>query len=75
MRIAVLDSGWLADQDEVFQDLWLDACELRRVAKGNRLYSLGDPPGGIYGLAEGFADIFLAASPLPPFLVHIARPG
>lgn len=69
------DLGWLAAQPEAFRDRWLEACEYRRLRAGEHLYSLGDPPGGIYGLAEGFIDVLLTATPFPPSLAYIARPG
>lgn len=67
--------GWLGAQPEPFRNAWLEVCELRIVPRGAHLYSLGDPPGGVYGLAEGFADVLVAAGYRPPFLGHIARPG
>ncbi|MDK3074688.1 Crp/Fnr family transcriptional regulator [Sedimentitalea sp. JM2-8] len=67
--------GWLAAQPEPFRRAWLEVGELRTVPRGIHLYSLGDPPGGIYGLAEGFADVLVASGYQSPFLGHIARPG
>lgn len=70
-----LRKGWLAGQPEPFRNAWLDVCEFRTVPRGMCLYSLGDPPGGVYGLAEGFADVLIASGYQLPFLGHIARPG
>ncbi|MBJ3777366.1 Crp/Fnr family transcriptional regulator [Acuticoccus mangrovi] len=67
--------GWLSEQPAPFRELVLDRCELRKMPVGQRLYSLGDPPGGIYGMVEGFADVLLASGPFPPQLVYIARAG
>lgn len=67
--------GWLAAQPEPFRKAWMEVCEWRTVPRGTHLYSLGDPPGGVYGLAEGFADVLVASGYQPPFLGHIARPG
>ncbi|WP_068118350.1 Crp/Fnr family transcriptional regulator [Tropicimonas marinistellae] len=67
--------GWLATQPKPFRDAWMDVGEFRSVPRGIRLYSLGDPPSGVYGIAEGFADVLVASSYLPPVLGHIARPG
>lgn len=67
--------GWLAAQTEPFRKAWLAASEFRAVPRGERLYSLGDPPGGVYGIAEGFADVLVASGYLPPVLGLIARPG
>jgi CRP-like cAMP-binding protein len=68
-------TGWLAGQPEPFRRAWLEVCELRTVPRGIHLYSLDDPPGGVYGLAEGFADVLMASGYQSPFLGHIARPG
>ena len=67
--------GWLAAQPEPFRSAWIAIAEFRAVPRGERLYSLGDPPGGVYGIAEGFADVLVASGYLPPVLGHIARPG
>ncbi|WP_198654793.1 Crp/Fnr family transcriptional regulator [Albibacillus kandeliae] len=67
--------GWLAAQPEPFRNAWMEISELRSVSRGDRLYSLGDPPGGVYGIAEGFADVMTASGYEPPVLAHIARPG
>ncbi|MCA8879873.1 MAG: Crp/Fnr family transcriptional regulator [Rhodobacteraceae bacterium] len=67
--------GWLAAQPEAFRCAWIGISEFRKVPRGERLYSLGDPPGGIFGIAEGFADVMVASGYLPPVLGHIARPG
>lgn len=67
--------GWLATQPAPFRRAWLELAEFRAVPRGDRLYSLGDPPGGVYGIAEGFADVMAASGYQPPVLGHIARPG
>ncbi|WP_194137242.1 Crp/Fnr family transcriptional regulator [Salipiger mangrovisoli] len=65
----------MATQPAPFRRAWLDVAEFRAVPRGDRLYSLGDPPGGVYGIAEGFADVLAASGYQPPVLGHIARPG
>ncbi|WP_226627698.1 Crp/Fnr family transcriptional regulator [Alloyangia pacifica] len=67
--------GWLAAQPEPFRKAWMEVAEFRGIARGDRLYSLGDPPGGVYGIAEGFADVLVASGYEAPVLGHIARPG
>lgn len=67
--------GWLAAQPEAFREAWLAVAEARPLRRGERLYSLGDPPGGIYGIAHGFADVLMASGYVTPVLAHIARPG
>jgi CRP-like cAMP-binding protein len=71
----LLETGWLATRPEAFLARVLDSGRLRSVQPGEPLYRMGDEPGGIFGLAEGFADVLLASGPFPPFLAHIARPG
>ncbi|MCT4371307.1 Crp/Fnr family transcriptional regulator [Yangia mangrovi] len=67
--------GWLAAQPEPFRNAWMEVAEFRGISRGDRLYSLGDPPGGVYGIAEGFADVLVASGYEAPVLGHIARPG
>lgn len=67
--------GWLAAQPEPFRHAWMEISEFRTISQGDRLYSLDDPPGGVYGIAEGFADVMTASGYEPPVLAHIARPG
>lgn len=68
-------TGWLSAQPEPFRRAWLEVSEPRNLPRGERIYSLGDPPGGIYGIAEGFADVMTASGYELPVLSHIARPG
>lgn len=67
--------GWLAEQPESFRKGVLGRCRLRALQVGDPFYVLGDPPGGVWGLVDGYVDVLLAAGPSPPFLVHIGRPG
>lgn len=62
-------------QPEPFRHAWIEVSEIRAVPRGDRLYSLGDPPGGVYGISEGFADVMTASGYEPPVLGFIARPG
>jgi CRP/FNR family cyclic AMP-dependent transcriptional regulator len=67
--------GWLAEQPARFRAGVLKRCRLRPLQVGTPLYVLGDPPGGVWGLVDGFVDVLLAVGPGSPFLVHIGRPG
>ena len=67
--------GWLADRPKPFQDAWLEICEPRTLAPGERVFSLADPTAGIFGVVDGFADVMIAPGFQPAILVHIARPG
>ncbi len=72
-RIAAL--GWLSRQPGAFRDRLLRRCDLRAYAVGDSLYGLDDPPGGIFGLVDGFVDVVLGFGPFTPFLAYIGRPG
>ncbi len=39
------------------------------------MYSLGDPPAGLYGVCDGFLDVLIAPQSDTPILVHVARAG
>lgn len=53
----------------------LDRCVLRRFAAGEGIYSLGDPPGGPYGLVAGGVALFMGQAERGPYFAHFARPG
>ena len=67
--------GWLSRQPKDFRDRFLAAAEFQTAAAGASIYALGDPPGGLYGLAAGYIDVLIAPGPLPPMLAHVAGPG
>ncbi|WP_134680150.1 Crp/Fnr family transcriptional regulator [Paracoccus ravus] len=67
--------GWLAAQPEEFRKAWLNLAEFSELSVGELLFSLGGPPGGVYGIAEGYADVLIASGYITPALAHIARPG
>lgn len=74
-RACVTEVGWLSRQPPAFRDCLLELCTLRAFGPGETLYGLDGPPGGLYGLTEGFADVLLAGGPAPPFLAFIGGPG
>lgn len=67
--------GWLGGQPQAFCDALLARAEVRTVPGGKTIYGIGDPPGGVYGVATGFVDVVAALGPFLPRLVHIGRPG
>jgi len=67
--------GWLSRQPKDFRDQFLAGAEFQEAAAGESIYALGDPPGGLYGLAAGYIDVLIAPGPLPPMLAHVAGPG
>lgn len=72
---ALLRIGWLSSLSAKSRRSLLDASELRHVPANSTLYSLEDPPGGIYGIADGFVDVLAAPGPFPMRLVHVASVG
>jgi CRP-like cAMP-binding protein len=74
-RRRISDVGWLSRQPLEFREALLDRCVLRTYAPGESLFGLDDPPGGVYGVAEGFVDAIIASSVGPPFLAFIGSAG
>ncbi len=68
-------SGWLSTQPKETQEQLLAASEVRNLPAHCTVYSLDDPPGGIYGIAEGFVDVLAAPGPFRMRLVHVASVG
>lgn len=52
-------TGWLSRQPEAFRAEVTRRSHLRRFEAGEALYHAGDPPGGVFGLAEGALTITL----------------
>lgn len=67
--------GWLSQVPESFRQKVLNRCLLENFAAGAVIYSLGDPPGGMYGLASGRCGVSIAPGERGPYLVHFAMPG
>jgi CRP/FNR family cyclic AMP-dependent transcriptional regulator len=67
--------GWLARQPESFQRLVLNDCLLQQLERGAPVYHLGDPPGGIYGIAAGSLAVSIAPGEVGPYLAHLATVG
>ncbi len=74
-REALAGRGWLSGQPARLREAVLDACVPRTVAKGRTVFDVGAEPGGLYGLAQGWLDVFIAPGGAPPTLVHVAGPG
>jgi CRP/FNR family cyclic AMP-dependent transcriptional regulator len=68
-------SGWLAEQPEQFRGLVLSRCQLQQYARGAPVYHIGDPLGGIYGIAAGALAISIAPGESGPHLAHLGREG
>ena len=75
MREIVLRQGWLSQTAPWFQQGVLDRCHLRHFSAGESIFSVGDPPGGMFGLAAGGLNISMAPNERGPYFAHFARPG
>lgn len=67
------ETGWLFELPPPLRAALLDVSRLKHYDAGDRVYGLGDPPGGLYGLEEGCLALEAAQSDSPPqkgFLIH-----
>jgi CRP/FNR family cyclic AMP-dependent transcriptional regulator len=67
--------GWLSRQPKDFQRRVFGEAQLQQFEPGAAIYHLGDPPGGIYGIASGALTISIAPGEGGPYLAHLANPG
>jgi len=67
--------GWLSHTPPPFRKIALDRCSLETFSGGATVYSVGDPPGGMYGLVRGNLAIAIAPGERGPFVAHFAQPG
>jgi CRP-like cAMP-binding protein len=67
--------GWLAMTSQDFRRAVLDRATPQAFRFGETVYSIGDPPGGLYGLVAGTFKISLAPGDDGPFPGHILTPG
>lgn len=74
-RAFLAATGDLAAMPERLRAAVLDRCALRRFTAGESIYSLGDPPGGPYGLVTGGVALFMGQAERGPYFAHFGRPG
>jgi CRP/FNR family transcriptional regulator, cyclic AMP receptor protein len=74
LEIAVR-KGWLSRTPASFQRAVLDRCLLERFETGAPIYSIGDEPGGMYGIVSGSLAISVAPREMGPYTAHFATPG
>jgi len=67
--------GWLSYTPPPFRQAVLDRCKLETFSGGATIFSVGDPPGGMYGLAAGSFAISIAPGERGPYVAHFAWPG
>ena len=71
----VLRQGWLCQTPPPFQREVLDRCHLTHFGAGQSAYSMGDPPGGMFGLVSGALNVSIAPNERGPYFTHVAWPG
>ena len=67
--------GWLSHTPAAFRGTVLVRCKLQVLKAGASIYSVGDPPGGMYGLVAGSFALSIAPGERGPYVAHFARPG
>src|SRR5271166_2420831 len=67
--------GWLSYAPPPFRETVLARCKLDALKAGATIYSVGDPPGGMYGLVRGNFALSIAPGERGPYVAHFARPG
>jgi len=67
--------GWLTKHPSAFRKLLLSRCRLHVLQKGATVYSIGDRPDGIYGVASGQLAVEMAPNEQGPHIIHTLRPG
>jgi CRP-like cAMP-binding protein len=71
----VLGTGWLRHTPAPFRRAVLERCRLEQFAHGKPVYSVGDKPGGMYGIVTGCLSISVAPQEQGPYAAHFAMPG
>jgi CRP/FNR family cyclic AMP-dependent transcriptional regulator len=74
-REIVTRQGWLSFTPAPFRQIALERCRLEAFKVGATLYSVGDPPGGMFGPVRGNLAISIAPGERGPHIAHFARPG
>ncbi|MEZ5827342.1 MAG: Crp/Fnr family transcriptional regulator [Hyphomicrobiales bacterium] len=67
--------GWLSRQPKSFQRQVIADAQLQQFETGVPVYHLGDPVGGIYGVASGALAISIAPGEGGPYLTHLGTAG
>ena len=67
--------GWLAATPEQVRNAVLARASLRKVGRGEAVYSRGDPPGGLWGLVSGGLAIEVSPLDRGALLGHFVGPG
>jgi len=71
----VARKGWLRHTPEAFRRTVLERCRLEQFAAGTPVYSIGDEPGGMFGIVAGCLGVSVAPGEEGPYIAHFAMPG
>jgi len=74
-REIVSTRGWLSLTPAPFRAAVLSRVSLQAFEPGVSIYSVNDPPGGMYGLVAGSVKVAMAPGEDGPFIGHIMTPG
>ena len=74
-RDEVLNQGWLGHTPLSFRRAVLDRCLREQFKAGTRVYSIGDEPGGMFGIVSGGLGVSIAPGERGPYIAHFAMPG
>ena len=67
--------GWLSFTPPPFRQIVLERCKLQNFMAGDTIYSVGDPPGGMFGLVRGMFALSFAPGERGPYIGHFGRPA
>jgi CRP-like cAMP-binding protein len=71
----LLRRGWLSLLPADVRDAVLSIARIRRFSAGSAIFSAGDPPGGIHGVAFGVVALVYPDRASEMTLVHLTQPG
>lgn len=71
----IAKSLWLRSIDPGFARAALHAARLVSLSKGNLIYERGDPPGGLFGIVEGFVAASMENAGTSVVTGHVFRRG
>jgi CRP/FNR family cyclic AMP-dependent transcriptional regulator len=71
----VLSRGWLHHTPASFQREVLERCRLEQFLAGTPVYSVGDEPGGMFGIVTGGLGVSVATAKQGVYTAHFALPG
>jgi CRP/FNR family cyclic AMP-dependent transcriptional regulator len=68
-------TGWLAKSPANIRAAILERCQVRDFEPGQRVYAIGDPPTGLWGVVTGGFALEFATDEHGPHFAHSFRPG